>query len=124
MFLLATRRARISEPVARVFSALRDPVYRGSYALVANTVGTNVIGAVYWAVAARLYGPEAMGRAAALISALMLVATLSQLNLSSTLMRFLPQMGAMSAGRLIKFGYLASSLTALAARSDIHHRPA
>ncbi len=99
---------------ARVVSALRDPVYRGSYALVASTVGTNVIGAAYWAVAARLYGPEAMGRAAALISALMLVATLSQLNLSSTLMRFLPQMGAMSAGRLIKFSYLASSLTALA----------
>ena len=77
-------------------------------------MGTNLIGAVYWAVAARLYGPEAMGRAAALISALMLVATLSQLNLSSTLMRFLPQMGAKSAGRLIKFSYLATSLTALA----------
>ena len=73
---------------------MRDPAYRGSYALVANTVGTNVIGAVYWAVAARLYGPEDLGRATALISALTLVATLSQLNLSNTLMRFLPQMGA------------------------------
>ena len=101
-------------PVARVFSALRDPAYRGSYALLANTLGTNVIGAAYWAVAARLYGPEAMGRAAALVSALMLVATLSQLNLSSTLMRFLPEMGAKSAGRLIKFSYLTTSLTALA----------
>jgi O-antigen/teichoic acid export membrane protein len=101
-------------PVARVFSALRDPAYRGSYALLANTLGTNLIGAAYWAVAARLYGPEAMGRAAALVSALMLVATLSQLNLSSTLMRFLPEMGAKSAGRLIKFSYLTTSLTALA----------
>jgi O-antigen/teichoic acid export membrane protein len=101
-------------PAARVFSALRDPDYRGSYALVANTAGTSGIGAIYWAVAARLYGPEALGRAAALISALMLVATLSQLNLSSTLMRFLPQMGAMSARRLISFSYLATSLTALA----------
>ena len=114
-FLLARHRAL--DPgtwAARVFSALRDPVYRGSYALVANTVGTSVIGAVYWAVAAHLYGPEALGRATALISALMLVATLSQLNLSSTLMRFLPQMGAMSARRLINFSYLASSLTAVA----------
>ena len=101
-------------PVARVFSELRNPAYRGSYALVANTVGTSGIGAIFWAVAARLYGPEALGRAAALISALMLVATLSQLNLSSTLMRFLPQMGAMSARRLIIFSYLASSLTAVA----------
>ena len=55
-----------------------------------------------------------MGRAAAVVSALMLVATLSQLNLSSTLMRFLPQMGARLAGRLIIFSYLATSLTALA----------
>ena len=101
-------------PVARIFSELRNPAYRGSYALVANTVGTSGIGAIFWAVAARLYGPEALGRAAALISALMLVATLSQLNLSSTLMRFLPQMGAMSARRLIIFSYLASSLTAVA----------
>ena len=101
-------------PVARIFSELRDPAFRGSYALVANTVGTSGIGAIFWAVAARLYGPEALGRAAALISALMLVATLSQLNLSSTLMRFLPQMGAMSARRLIIFSYLASSLTAVA----------
>ena len=102
-------------PVARVFSGLRDPAYRGSYALVANTVGTSVIGAVYWAVAARLYSPEDLGRATALIAALTLVATLSQLNLSNTLMRFLPQMGAMSARRVIKLAYLASSLTAVAA---------
>ncbi len=101
-------------PVARVSSALRDPAYRGSYALVANTLGTNLIGAAYWAVAARLYGPEALGRATALISGLMLVAILSQLNLGSTLMRFLPQMGARSAGRLIIFSYLATSLTAVA----------
>jgi O-antigen/teichoic acid export membrane protein len=101
-------------PVARILAALRDPAYRGSYALVASNVGTNVIGAAYWAVAARLYGAAALGRATALISALMLVATLSQLNLSATLMRFLPQMGAMSAGRMIKFSYLTTSLTALA----------
>jgi O-antigen/teichoic acid export membrane protein len=93
---------------------LRDPAYCGSYALFANTLGTNLIGAVYWAVAARLYGPEAMGRAAAVVSALMLVAILSQLNLSGALMRFLPQMGARLAGRLIIFSYLATSLTALA----------
>ena len=99
---------------ARVLAGLRDPVYRGSYALVANTVGTSVIGALYWAVAAHLYSPEDLGRATAVISALMLVATLSQLNLSNTLMRFLPHMGATSAMRLINLGYLASSLMAVA----------
>jgi O-antigen/teichoic acid export membrane protein len=101
-------------PVARVIAGLRDPAYRGSYALVANTVGTSVIGALYWAVAAHLYTPEELGRATALISALLLVATLSQLNLSSTLMRFLPQMGASTARRLINSSYLISTVTALA----------
>ena len=43
----------------------------------------------------------------------MLVATLSQLNLSNTLMRFLPQMGARSARRLINATYLVSTLTAV-----------
>ena len=100
--------------VTRVYSGLRDPVYRGSYALVANTMGTSVIGAVYWAVAAHLYSPEDLGRATALISGLMLVATLSQLNLSNTLMRFLPQLGAMSARRLINATYLVSTVTAVA----------
>ncbi len=98
----------------RVLSELRNPLYRGGYLLVANTAGTSIIGAAYWAVAARLYGPEALGRATALVSALMLVATLSQLNLSSTLTRFLPQLGARSAGRLIKHSYLGSMVTALA----------
>ena len=99
---------------ARILAGLRDPVYRGSYALVANTMGTSVIGAVYWAVAAHLYSPENLGRATALISALMLVATLSQLNLSNTLMRFLPQLGSKSASRLINATYVVSTLTALA----------
>ena len=105
---------RSSEPGVPRFLGAAGSEYRGSYALVANTVGTSVIGAVYWAVAAHLLSPVDLGRATSLIAALMLVGTLSQLNLSSTLMRFLPQMGSRSAGRLIKFGYVASALTALA----------
>ncbi len=99
--------------VSRVISELRNPLYRGGYVLIANTVITNVIGVGFWAVAARLYGPVDLGRATALVSALMLVATLSQLNLSSTLIRFLPQLGARSAGRLIKGSYLSTILASL-----------
>jgi O-antigen/teichoic acid export membrane protein len=100
--------------VSRVLSALRDPEYRGSYALVANTIATSAIGAGYWAVAAHLLSPEDLGRATSLISALMLVATLSQLNLSSIMMRFLPEMGSRTAGRLVNISYLVTTLTALA----------
>ena len=100
--------------VSRVLSELRNPMYRGGYVLVANTLVTNLVGVGFWAVAAHLYGPVGLGRAAALVSALMLVATLSQLNLSSTLIRFLPQLGAGSAGRLIKGSYVTSILASLA----------
>jgi O-antigen/teichoic acid export membrane protein len=100
--------------LTRIFSELRNPLYRGGYLLVANTAGTSIIGAAYWAVAAHLYSPEALGRATALISALMLVSTLSQLNLSSTLTRFLPRLGGRSAGRLINYSYLGSTVAALA----------
>jgi O-antigen/teichoic acid export membrane protein len=100
--------------VSRVLSELRNPMYRSGYVLVANTLVTNVIGVGFWAVAAYLYGPVGLGRATALVSALMLVATLSQLNLSSTLIRFLPQLGAGAAGRLIKGSYLTTILASLA----------
>ena len=100
--------------VSRVISELRNPMYRSGYVLVVNTLVTNLIGVGFWAVAAHLYGPVGLGRATALVSALMLVATLSQLNLSSTLIRFLPQLGARSAGRLIKGSYLTTILASLA----------
>jgi O-antigen/teichoic acid export membrane protein len=99
--------------VSRVLSELRNPMYRSGYVLAANTLVTNLVGVGFWAVAAHLYGPVGLGRATALVSALMLVATLSQLNLSSTLIRFLPQLGARSAGRLIKGSYLTTILASL-----------
>ena len=34
---------------------LRTPLYRNSYALVANTIVTSGLGVLYWLVAARLF---------------------------------------------------------------------
>jgi O-antigen/teichoic acid export membrane protein len=92
---------------------MRDPTYRGGYALVVNTAGTTAFGLAYWAVAARLYDRQVLGRGAALVSALILVSSVAQLNLASALPRFLPQAGR-SARRLIACGYGASSVAALA----------
>lgn len=96
----------------RALNALRNPLYRSGYALVANTVGTTAIGVAFWAVAAHLYDRQTLGRSSALISMLVLVASLSQLNLVITLPRFLPRMNR-SAGRFIAYGYAASSGVAL-----------
>src|SRR5450432_1364143 len=95
-----------------VFAALRDPLYRSSYALVANTAATTALGIVYWAVAAHFYDPQAVGRSAALVSALILVSTFAQLNLANTLPRFIPKAGR-STGRFIAYSYGTSSCVGL-----------
>jgi O-antigen/teichoic acid export membrane protein len=86
--------------------------YHAAYALIVNTVSTTGLGFVYWAVAAHVYSRQALGRSSALISALILLSTLTQLNVSSALQRFLPKAGG-SARRLIGYGYAVSSLAAL-----------
>jgi O-antigen/teichoic acid export membrane protein len=98
---------------ARALDALRSPLYGSGYALVANTAGTMALGFLFWAVAAHLYSRQALGRNAALVSALLLVSNLGQLNLHSALSRFLPRAGR-SAFRFVTYSYGASSLAALA----------
>ena len=97
----------------RVLDALRDPHYRTGYALVANTIGTTAVGFFYWVAAAHLYDRQALGRCSALVSALIVVSSLAQLDLPTILPRFLPQAGR-SAGRFIAYGYGASSVAAVA----------
>ena len=76
---------------ARILDALRDPHYRTGYALVANTIGTTAVGFFYWVVAAHLYDRQALGRCSALVSALIVVSSLAQLDLPTILPRFLPR---------------------------------
>lgn len=61
------------------------------YSLVTSTVLTAVLGVAYWALAARLYPPEVVGRDAALISFIMAMATFCQLNFNNSVLRLLPQ---------------------------------
>ena len=93
---------------------LRNPLYRTGYALVVNTIGTTAVGLIYWVVAAHLYDRQALGRCSALVSALIVVSSLAQLDLANALARFLPQAGR-SAGRFIASSYGASAVAALAA---------
>jgi len=86
--------------------------YSTAYALILNTVGTTGLGFVYWAVAAHIYSAKTVGRSSALVSALLLLSALTQLNVSSALQRYLPQAGS-SARRLVGYGYAVSSLVAL-----------
>ncbi|MDQ6746678.1 MAG: hypothetical protein M3010_01025, partial [Candidatus Dormibacteraeota bacterium] len=50
-----------------------------------------VLGMAFWAVASRMYSPRQLGADAALISAMMLLSVVSQLNLAMGISRLLPQ---------------------------------
>lgn len=68
-----------------------EPLAITAWALMANTVTTSALGVVFWAVASRRYSPQALGQDAALISAMILLSSVSQLNLSMGITRLLPQ---------------------------------
>jgi O-antigen/teichoic acid export membrane protein len=83
---------------------------RNGYALMCNTGVTAVLGLAYWVLAARLYPPDAIGTGSAVVSALLFVAGVSQLNLQGALTRFLPVAGDRTARFLA--GAYGSSATA------------
>ncbi|MFI0357030.1 lipopolysaccharide biosynthesis protein [Actinomadura sp. 9N407] len=68
---------------------LSNPLFRNAYALVANGGLTGLLGLAYWALGAKLYAPDDMGRNWAVIQAIMFVGSVTMLNF--LLIRFIPQ---------------------------------
>lgn len=75
-------------------------------ALMTGTIATNALGLVFWTAAAHLRPAAIVGRAAAGVAALTLLATISQLNLTNVFVRLLPAAGRWSR-QLVTRGYLA-----------------
>ena len=101
--------------IRRLTAQLRTPLLRNGYSLAVNTVAAAGLGTVYWIIAARLYSTEDVGVNAALISAMIFLAKLAQLNLVNALNRFVPQAGR-STRRLIaswRLGVLVLTLLLL-----------
>jgi O-antigen/teichoic acid export membrane protein len=92
---------------------LRAPLYRNAFALLLNSGVTSLIGVAYWTLAARLATPEVVGRNAALISAMVALATLSHLGLEGALAGFLPRAGS-ATGALVKRAYGIAAVLAVA----------
>jgi O-antigen/teichoic acid export membrane protein len=101
--ITATARARLLP---------RDPMQRSALALAVNTVVTSVLGFLYWIVAARYYSPAVVGASAALISAMLLMANIAELNLYNTLIRFLPTAGSRARQYALR-AYLTVALTSV-----------
>jgi O-antigen/teichoic acid export membrane protein len=100
-------RRQVAARIDDLAAHLRTPMYRNAYALMLSNVLTSGLGIVYWALAARIYPADAVGRNSALISSMTFLAGVSQLNLRSALNRFIPEAGERTA-RLIGFAYLAT----------------
>jgi len=84
---------------------------KNAISLMTSSVGTAVLGFVFWAVAARLQAPKFVGRASAEIAAMILLSSLSQIGFGSTFERFLPIAGA-ATRRLVVRGYFLTTVIA------------
>jgi O-antigen/teichoic acid export membrane protein len=98
----------------RLATHFRTPLFREGYALVVSSALTSVLGLVYWVLAARMYSAHAVGVNAALVSAMMFVAGVAQLNLMSALLRFLPSAGGRTL-KLVLGAYVVSTCAAAVA---------
>lgn len=85
-------------------------LYRNSLFLVLNAVVPALTGLVFWTLAARLYPPEAIGTASAIISAMTLLMFLATFGLEFGLVRFLPEAGA-NAGRTVMTCFTIAAVT-------------
>lgn len=74
-------------------SAYGVSLYRNAIYLVLNSVVGAVLGFVFWILAARLYSPEEVGLASAVIAAASFLAMLSTVGLDYGLIRFIPNSG-------------------------------
>lgn len=90
-----------------------DSLLRNGYALMANTGVTAVLGLAYWVLAARLYPAGAIGAGSAVVSALLFVSGVSQLNLHGAVTRFLPVAGERT-GSFLAGAYAATATAGLA----------
>ncbi|MCL4313592.1 MAG: oligosaccharide flippase family protein [Actinobacteria bacterium] len=82
-------------------------------ALMLSTGGTSVLGILFWGLAAHIFTVSAVGRASAEISAMTLIASIAQLNLSTAFVRFLPRAGGRTRFAIV-MSYLVCTVLAIA----------
>ncbi len=104
---------RARGPLTSLAALARAPLYRDGYALLLATGLASVLGIVHWALAARLYPAATVGFNSAVLSAMMLVSGLAQLNMTALLLRYRPVMGR-SRRRLVEVTYAGTLLVTLA----------
>jgi O-antigen/teichoic acid export membrane protein len=85
-----------SRPYAAEPAQASRHLLRSAYSLLANTAVTSALGMVFWVAAARLYTTVQVGRDTVLISVMIELSTVCQLNMGNGIARFLPDFGIRS----------------------------
>lgn len=70
---------------------LKDPLYKNSFFIMLASISSAGIGFFFWILAAKLYPPEDVGIATALISSMTLLVLLSRFGLDFSIIRFFPE---------------------------------
>ncbi len=96
-----------------MIAAWREPLLRNGHFLTMSSAGTAALGLLYWSLAAHRYSPMAVGRSSAVVSAMMLIGGVAQLNLISALVRFVPLAGPRTRA-LVVTSYLTAGTVAAA----------
>jgi O-antigen/teichoic acid export membrane protein len=104
--------------VGRLRRELGTPLHRNAYALMANTAVNSGLGLAYWVLAARVFPAAEVGRSSALVSLMVLVSTLTQLNFGGALVRFMPRAGH-GARRLLLGAYAVAVAVACAGSAGV-----
>lgn len=110
-------------PVARVREHLKEPLHRASWAVLASTVLVSGVGVLFWAVATRIYDPEDVGLGNAMVFAMMLLASVFQMNMSNVAVRFLPQVRDKLGLRIGQAYLIAASCSFVAALAFAYLSP-
>jgi O-antigen/teichoic acid export membrane protein len=102
---------RVALPIGQFRAHARLPLYRNAYALLLSDTATSALGIVFWFLAAHRFTTEQVGLGSAAISAMVLLSSISQLNLAGAMIRFIPQAGR-SVGRFVGGAYASSVIVA------------
>ncbi|MFA5374694.1 MAG: oligosaccharide flippase family protein [Dehalococcoidia bacterium] len=96
---------------SQIKSHLKDPLYRNSYFLMANTAVTSALGFAFWIVVARFYNDADVGLASTIITCMGLLVTLSSFGFDIAFIRFLNK--SEKPAEFINSGLTITGLTAL-----------
>lgn len=97
----------------QILSHLRTPLFQNGYALILSSTATSGLGLLYWVLAARAYSAETVGLNSAILSAMLFLSAVAQLNLGSVMLRFVPLAGG-ATRRLVALTYVASIVATIA----------